>query len=427
VDPETVARVSARLRAVPAGTKTPPPPLTARGLADALIRSGDLTHYQAEKLLRGRWQGLAVGPYRILAPLGRGGMGTVYLARDSRLAEELGDDVLVALKVLPPRIAKEERMLLRFRREMEIGKRVSHPNIARTLASGEADGVNYIAMEYVPGKTLQWHVAMGGRRAVGEAARVFADVAAGLAYLHEQGIIHRDLKPANIIITPDGRTKILDLGLALVPGEPVPDDPRVLGGKGYILGTMDYIAPEQARNAMDVSPRTDLYALGCSLYFALSGTPPFPGGTSLEKIRRQRNIPPPPLEDMNTKVPSGLNRLVERLMAKNPEERPATAAEVRERLLPLAAPPDSRAGISIHDVVEAVDKPEVYPELWRDEGEGEVSIESLNAPAPPPLSLDETPPSTEVAAPIPVRWIFAGAIGLALVVLLVLVILLREL
>src|SRR5262249_17330343 len=160
--------VSVRLRTVPPGVKTPPPVLTARGLADALIRSGDLTHYQAEKLLRGRWQGLAVGPYRILAPLGRGGMGTVYLARDSRLGEELGDDVLVALKVLPPRIAREERMLLRFRREMEIGKRVSHPNVARTLASGEADGVNYIAMEYVPGKTLQWLVAMGGRRAVGE-------------------------------------------------------------------------------------------------------------------------------------------------------------------------------------------------------------------------------------------------------------------
>jgi serine/threonine protein kinase len=236
VDPESLARVSARLRAVPPGVKTPPPPLTARGLADALIRSGDLTHYQAEKLLRGRWQGLAVGPYRILAPLGRGGMGTVYLARDSRLAEELGDDVLVALKVLPPRIAREERMLLRFRREIEIGKRVSHPNVARTLAGGEADGVNYIAMEYVPGKTLQWLVAMGGRRAVGEAARVFADVAAGLAHLHEQGIIHRDLKPANIMITPDGRTKILDLGLAFVPGEPIPDDPRVLGGKGYARG-----------------------------------------------------------------------------------------------------------------------------------------------------------------------------------------------
>src|SRR5262249_50772917 len=163
-------------------------------------------------------------------------------------------------------------------------------------------------------------------------------------------------------------TKILDLGLALVPGEPVPDDPRVLGGKGYILGTMDYIAPEQARNAMDVSQRTDLYSLGCSLYFALSGTPPFPGGTSLEKIRRQRHIPPPPLEDMNTKIPSRLNRLVERLMAKNPEERPATAAEVRERLLPLATPPDSRAGMTVHDAVEAVDKPEIHPELWRDEG-----------------------------------------------------------
>lgn len=423
VDPAVVARLMARARPGSSGTRTPPP-LTARGLAEALVKSGDLTRFQAEKLLRGLWQGLAVGPYRILAPLGRGGMGTVYLARDSRLAEELGDDVLVALKVLPPRIASEERMLVRFRREIEIGKRVSHPNVVRLLGGGEADGVNYIAMEYVPGKTMQWLVTTGGRRSVGEAASVFADVAAGLAYLHEQGIIHRDLKPSNLMVTPSGHSKILDLGLAVVPGEPIPDDPRVLGGKGYILGTMDYIAPEQARNALDVSPRSDLYALGCSLYFALSGTPPFPGGTSLEKIRRQRHVPPPPLEDMNPAVPHRLNRLVERLMAKNPEDRPASALEVREKLLPFATPVAS-SRVSVHDLVEEVDRPELHPELWREEGEAELSLESLAAEPAGPVSGSPLEQPEPVHS-LPVRWVVAGAVVVALMVLLIVVVLVRN-
>ncbi|MCE9562206.1 MAG: protein kinase, partial [Planctomycetes bacterium] len=166
---------------------------SARELADALVKSGDLTHFQAGKLVRGRWQGLVIGPYHLLAPLGRGGMGTVYLARDTRLAEQLGDEVLVALKVLPPKVARDEtRMLARFHREIDLGKRVNHPNVVRTFAGGVADGVNFLAMEYVPGKTVGQLVVNGGRLEVGEAARLFADVAAGLAGLHDRGLVHRD-------------------------------------------------------------------------------------------------------------------------------------------------------------------------------------------------------------------------------------------
>jgi serine/threonine protein kinase len=427
MDAAAVARVIAQLRGSPSGVKTPPPPLTARGLAEALIRSGDLTHFQAEKLLRGRWQGLAVGPYRILAPLGRGGMGTVYLARDSRLAEELGDNVLVALKILPPRIAQEERMLARFQREILLGQRISHPNVVRLIAGGKADGVHYIAMEYIAGKTLQWLVNRNGRRGVGETARIFIDVAEGLAYLHSQGIIHRDLKPGNIIVTPEKRGKILDLGLAVVPGEPIPDDPRVLGGKGYILGTMDYIAPEQARNALDVSPQSDLYALGCSIYFALSGTPPFPGGTSLEKIRRQRNIPPPPLEDMNSQVPSRMTRLVERLMAKNPVDRLSSALEVRDRLLPLASPLSQQKIRSIYDVVVEVDSPEANPELWVEEADSvtELSIESLTAPRQDSRKLTDHLEEESYPLPPIIRWVALGSVVLILSLVLVIVVLIR--
>jgi len=346
------------------------PTASARRLAGALIRAGELSRFQAACLLRGTWQGLAVGPYRLLAPLGRGGMATVYLARDSRLAEEYGDEVLIALKLLPPRMAREDsQRLARFRREIELGFRVRHPNVVRTYGGGQADGVHYLALEFIPGQTVRQIVTRGGRLAVGEAARIFADVAAGLAHLHERGLIHRDLKPSNVIVTPAGRAKLLDLGLALVPGEPLPDDPKVVGGRGYIVGTMDYISPEQAANAVAVTPRSDLYSLGCSLYFALTGTPPFPGGTSRDKIRRQRTLDPVPLSELNPAVPPAFARLVAQLMAKDAAQRPASAAAARELLLPFATLAAENTRVTLRDALSAVDTAEAHARLWTEGGD----------------------------------------------------------
>jgi serine/threonine protein kinase len=427
LDPGQIDRALAS-RARPGNPKAPPPPpATARELADLLIRTGDLTHFQAAKLLHGRWAGLALGPYRLLAPLGRGGMGTVYLARDSRLAEELGDEVLVALKILPPRVAREqERMLLRFLREIDLGKRTDHPNVARTLAGGEIDGVNFIAMEYVPGRSLQRIVGQGGRLTVGEAARVFAEAAAGLQHLHERGLIHRDLKPANIMVLPNGGAKILDLGLALALGEPLPDDPRIIGGKGYILGTMDYIAPEQARNATDVTPQSDLYSLGCSLYFALSGTPPFPGGTSKDKIRRQRTIDPAPLTDMNPAVPAKLAKIVARFMAKAPNDRPWSAATARELLLPFAAVPPDVVPLSVRDAVGAVDTPDTSPELWTDDSDQEG--QATHEPSEGPLLMLQPQAEPEPSGAFTHRhWLVVAGAVVGFVLLVVLLIVLRGL
>jgi len=410
------------------GAKVPPSPPSARELADILVRAGDLTHFQAAKLLHGRWGGLALGPYRILAPLGRGGMGTVYLARDTRISEDQPDEVLIALKILPPRIAREqERMLMRFQREINMGKRVGHANVTRTLAGGEIDGVNYIAMEYVPGRSLQRLVGQGGRIQTGEAARVFADVAAGLQHLHERNIIHRDLKPANVMVTPTGEAKILDLGLALALGEPLPDDPRIVGGKGYILGTMDYIAPEQARNATDVGPHTDLYSLGCALYFALCGTPPFPGGTSKDKIRRQRTLEPAPLSDMNPAVPRRLARVVAQLMAKAPTDRPASAIAARELLLPFATPAAATTRPTIRDAVGAVDTPETYPELWTDDsdGEGRATHEPSSAGSLPLLYMPPDEPAEPTGLSTKTWLLIAGVILWLILIILVIVVLLR--
>jgi len=346
---------------------------TGRGLADHLIATGDLTHYQAEKLLQGRWQGLVLGPYHVLAPLGRGGMGTVYLARWKRAGDGDGTtslDDLIALKVLPPKRAREEaKTLQRFLREMELGRHLGHPNVTRTLDAGEIGGVYYIAMEYVPGQSLRQMVLGGGPLSVADAARTFADVSAGLAHAHSRGLVHRDLKPSNIMVAPDGHAKILDLGLALIVGEVRPDDPTILGGRGYVLGTMDFIAPEQVTDSAAVGPAADLYALGCSIYFSLAGVAPFPGGTSHQKMKWHRLATAPPLDSLNPAVPFGFVRLVERLMAKNPADRPPTADAVRELLLPWAAATVSRAADAAapHTAVEAVaeiDTPTFDPSLW---------------------------------------------------------------
>ncbi len=163
--------------------------------------------------------------------------------------------------------------------------------MCRTFETGEHDGVLFIAMEYIPGRTLGRLVVDEGRPSLPRAARLLAEVATGLAHAHAQGLIHRDLKPSNIMVTPHDHVKLLDLGLALVEGEST-DDPTVVGGRGYVVGTVDYMAPEQTFDATNVDARSDLYALGCTVYFTLSGKPPFPGGSRQEKLERHRSAAP---------------------------------------------------------------------------------------------------------------------------------------
>lgn len=314
----------------------PPAARDADRLGEFLVEQRALTHFQVHKLKQGTWQGLALGPYHILSPLGKGGMGTVYLAHDTRKAD--GREALAALKVLPPKRAREEdRMLARFRREMDMAQRVSHPHLTRTFEAGDVQGVHYIAMEYIRGQSLRRLVADRGPLGVPRSARVFSEVADGLQHAHEQGLVHRDLKPSNIMITPNGHAKILDMGLALAVGEELPADKTIVGGQGYVVGTMDYIAPEQVDDPTGVDARADIYALGCSLYFALTGQPPFPGGTSLEKMKRHRIEHPVPVSEVNPTVSAEFARVVDRLMAKSPARRYQTAAAARDALRPWVA------------------------------------------------------------------------------------------
>ena len=331
--------LQACLRTMPLDRRANP-----EAVADFLVQSSRLTRFQARKLLQGTALGLILGPFRVLAPIAKGGMGTVYLARDDR------SDGLVALKVLPPKRAREEdRQLARFRREMEMSQRVSHPHLAWTYEAGVCKGVYYIAMEYIPGKSLSRLVYDSGPLPVGRVARLMGEVSLALDHAHTQGLIHRDLKPSNIIITPNDHAKILDLGLALMPSEGKVDR-EVVGGQGYIVGTMDYISPEQTDDPSKVDARADLYALGCTLYFMLTGRPPFPGGSSRDKIMRHRNEEPPALESLNASIPTPFADLVRRLMAKEAKNRPLSAADVRRQLrswadtgpgLPMDQPEDA--------------------------------------------------------------------------------------
>ncbi|HLW65117.1 MAG TPA: serine/threonine-protein kinase [Gemmataceae bacterium] len=298
-------------------------------LAEYFVRTGMLSQFQSQKLLQGVEKGLVLGPYHVLAPVGRGGMGgTVFLARDTR------DQRLLALKVLPPqKYREEERVLTRFRREMELSQKVSHPHLARAFESNVYHSIYFIAMEFIPGKSLSQKVASDGPLPVHRTARIFAQVCSAMHHAHQQGLIHRDLKPSNIMITPNGHAKVLDLGLALMEGEDLPEDKSILGGQGYIVGTMDYIAPEQVADPTGVDFRADLYSLGCSLYFTLTGQPPFPGGTSQQKIKRHLNEWPTLITEINPTVPAGFAAVIEHLMSKQPAQRPRSADEVRKQLL----------------------------------------------------------------------------------------------
>lgn len=331
-----------------------------RRIATGLVESGELTRFQADKLLAGL-SGLVIGKYRILAPLGRGGVGVVYLARENNHTPGIVRP-LIALKVLPPRKAGVDRVRERFAREMEIGRFIpAHPHVTRMLDSGEQNGLLYLAMEYAPGRTLREIVMEDGAVSPGDAARIFAEIADGLAALHGVGVIHRDIKPGNIIVTPGGTAKLIDFGFALHLGDELPRDPALVGGRGYILGSMDYIAPEQATDATDVSPRSDLYALGATMYYALSGCPPFPGGTPLQKINWHRNDSPPPIRSLSPGLPVDLAAVVSKLMAKNPDDRFASAAHVATILRQWANVPEIKPSVRVTD-----DHEKSTDDLWVD-------------------------------------------------------------
>ncbi len=255
--------------------------------------------------------GHTIGSYRIIRPLGSGGMSAVFLARHEVTGVE------VAIKVLPREMAKKPMILRRFLREAKNAEALQHPHIAAIYDRGEERGRHYLVLEYVDGGDLHERVRADGPLDPGPALDITRTVAEGLSYAAGRGVIHRDIKPANLLVTPAGTAKIIDLGLAL---QTIEDDERVTRD-GTTVGTVDFMAPEQARDSRGASARSDIYSLGCTLYYLVTGSPPYPGGTITEKLGRIVGEPPPDPRALRDDLPAPVARLVLRMMAKRPEDR----------------------------------------------------------------------------------------------------------
>ena len=289
-------------------------------VAECLVARKLLTRFQAAQLLAGRRK-LTLGQYRILDELGRGGMGQVFRAQHVMMERT------VAIKVLP-RAKSTSESEAAFQREIRMLSRLDHDNLVRALDAGHDGKVYYLVTELVPGLDLRRQVLKHGTLDEIRAASVISQAAVGLAYAHAQGLVHRDVKPANLLVTPEGHVKLLDLGLA---GSEIEGESARLG---RVVGTMDYMAPEQIRTPDSVGPSADIYALGCTLYFVLTGEVPFPGGTRQEKAQRQLKEQPRPIRLLKPGVSEGFCQVVETMMRKDAAERPASAVEVVERLRP---------------------------------------------------------------------------------------------
>jgi len=311
----------------PRGT---PPAEWDQALADRLVDDKLLTPFQAREMLAGRRR-FRLGQYTVLDEVARGGMGQVFKAEHAMMGRE------VAVKVLPRAKATPESEAA-FRREMRMLGRLDHENLVRAYDAGYDAMVYYLVTELVPGLDLKRQVQKYGPLDEQLAASVISQAARGLAYAHEQGLVHRDVKPGNLLVMPDGRVKVLDLGLA---GSQIEEESSRLG---RVVGTMDYIAPEQIRAPDDVGPAADIYALGCTLYYTVTGQVPFPGGTRREKMQRHLGESPTPVRELAPWLSGDFSRLIEAMMAKHPSDRIQSAAEVVDRLrdwtpvAPLAMP-----------------------------------------------------------------------------------------
>lgn len=308
-------------------------------LADALVRATLITRYQATALLRGKSRGLALGDYLILDRLGIGGMGVVFKARDRR------SDRVVALKLLPPSFARAKESVERFQREFLITSRLSHPNLVAAIESRSERGIHYLTMEYIDGHDLESLVASGGALAVDLALHCAIQVGRGLEAAHSQGIVHRDVKPGNVMIDAKGNIRVLDLGLARVletTSQLAQEAGASLTQTGAYMGTADYLAPEQADDAKRADHRADIYGLGCTLYFLLTGKVPFPAETLLKRLIAHQEMPAPSLCAARPEVPAAIDAFYQRMLEKKPGDRPQSMHEVINVLESLrAAPGDS--------------------------------------------------------------------------------------
>jgi serine/threonine protein kinase len=307
-------RLDAFLRA-----SSPTLPTNCKELAQQLVKVGMLTPWQASQILAGKWKGylLAQGKYKLMERLGAGGMGQVFLCEHVRMKR------LVALKVLPMDKLKDDQTALeRFDREARASAALDHPNIVRAhdIDTDPDKGLHFLVMEFVDGSSLQDIIKKHGPLDVIRAAHYIADAARGLQHAHEAGWVHRDIKPGNLLLDRTGTVKILDMGLARLFADDS-DNLTKRFEKNAVLGTADYLAPEQATSSSDVDIRADIYSLGATFYYLLTGRPPFEDGTVTQKLIWHQQKPPKPVRELRPDVPKEMEAVINKMMAKKPVHR----------------------------------------------------------------------------------------------------------
>lgn len=301
-------------------------------LANMMVRDGILTNFQAEQFLQGKWKRFHIGKYKVLERLGSGGMGQVFLCEHKMMRRR------VAIKVLPTVRAEDPVAKERFYREARAVAALDHPNVVRAFDVDQDGSLHFLVLEHVDGSSLQEIIKKNGQMDPLRACHYIHQAAIGLDYSHQvAGIVHRDIKPGNIVVDRTGVVKILDMGLAKF----FRDDGEALTNKfdDNVLGTADYLAPEQAIDSSAVDIRADIYSLGATFYYMLAGKPPFPDGSAAQKLVFHQMKEPTSLREIRPELSGDIIAIVERMLKKNPDERYSQPSEVAEALAPLTATP----------------------------------------------------------------------------------------
>jgi serine/threonine protein kinase len=303
------------------------PGFDSKSFAKALVKEGLLTPFQAKRLMAGRREGFFIGKYRLLDILGQGGMGRVYLA------EQITMKRAVALKLIRFGEHENPTVLVRFAREARAAAKLCHPNITQAYDFDQAGDYHYIAMEFIEGITIQDWVHKIGVAPWAQTAYYIWQAANALDHAHQAGLVHRDIKPGNLMIDVSGMLKLLDLGLVNIPTD---DDSLTMAQRDLILGTADYVAPEQAVDSHTADIRADLYSLGGVAYYMLTGRPPFEGKSAAQKIIAHQTKDLQPVQETTPDIPKRFADIVHKLMAKKPEDRYQTPAELVHALKSFA-------------------------------------------------------------------------------------------
>ncbi len=361
-----------RLRDLRASLPSEQEQRTAEGLASALVGCGALTAYQAQRILEGELEGLILGNNVILDHIASGGMGEVYKAEHRRMKR------VVVVKILHPESTKSELALRRFQREVEAAAKLSHPNIVTAFDADVEKDIHFLVMEFVDGEDLGSLVTREGPLEIDIALDYIIQAARGIAFAHSRNIIHRDIKPNNLLVDQDGVVKVLDMGLARFDA-PVEarQDPQTeedsITGVNQIVGTVDYMSPEQADSSATIDRRTDIYSLGCTLYRLIVGRPPFSGNSTIQRLVAHRTAPIPSMRALRPKTPADLDRVFQRMVAKSPDDRHGTMSEVIDDLQRCRKQMRGPGGPNVQVAVE--DLPEFVGGSAAESGEATAAIQ----------------------------------------------------